>query len=230
MAIYEEVLAWSERLPPWRSDALRRQWGAGPDSLVMLVVGRLAAEKNLDVALQAHAAMQAHHADVKLVFVGDGPMRDALERRCPQARFMGSQTQAELARSYASADLLLFPSLTETFGNVTLEALASGIERRHEQLDAQLLASCSINLVANLTRGCRPFALIENVVTHSEHRGCGYGQALLAYAKAFAWDQGCYKVMLMTGRKDEATFQFYESAGFDRHAKQAFTAKANNSP
>ena len=91
--------------------------------------------------------------------------------------------------------------------------------------DAQLVASCSLNLVANLTRGCRPFAVIENVVTHSEHRGCGYGQALLAHAKAFAWGQGCYKVMLMTSSKDPATLRFYESAGFDRHDKQAFTAK-----
>jgi len=91
--------------------------------------------------------------------------------------------------------------------------------------DAQLVASCSINLVANLTRGCRPFALIENVVTHSEHRGRGYGQALLAHALAFAWGQGCYKVMLMTSSKDPATLRFYEAAGFDRHDKQAFIAK-----
>ena len=91
--------------------------------------------------------------------------------------------------------------------------------------DAQLVASCSISLVANLTRGCRPFALIENVVTHSAHRGCGYGQALLAHAKAFAWGQGCYKVMLMTSSKDPAILRFYEAAGFDRHDKQAFIAK-----
>jgi glycosyltransferase involved in cell wall biosynthesis len=106
---------------------LRRQWGAGPDSLVMLVVGRLAAEKNLDVALQAHAAMQAHHADVKLVFVGDGPLRESLQQRCPQAEFAGMRRHEELAGYYASADLFVFPSLTETFGNVTIEALASGL-------------------------------------------------------------------------------------------------------
>lgn len=92
--------------------------------------------------------------------------------------------------------------------------------------DTRLLASCSISLAANLTRGCRPFALIENVVTHSEFRGRGYGQALLAHALAFAWGQGCYKVMLMTSSKDPATLRFYESAGFDRHDKQAFIAKA----
>lgn len=113
--------------PQRRSDALRREWGAGSDSLVMLVVGRLAAEKNLDVALQAHAAMQAHHADVKLVFVGDGPLRESLQQRCPQAVFAGMRRHGELAGYYASADLFVFPSLTETFGNVTIEALASGL-------------------------------------------------------------------------------------------------------
>jgi GNAT superfamily N-acetyltransferase len=92
-------------------------------------------------------------------------------------------------------------------------------------LDGQLVASCSINLVANLTRGCRPFALIENVVTHAGYRGCGYGQALLAHALAFAREQDCYKVMLMTSSKDPATLRFYEAAGFDRHDKQAFIAK-----
>jgi GNAT superfamily N-acetyltransferase len=91
--------------------------------------------------------------------------------------------------------------------------------------DARLVASCSISLVANLTRGCRPFALIENVVTHTEHRGRGYGQALLVHAQDFAWEQDCYKVMLMTSSKDPATLRFYESAGFDRHDKQAFIAK-----
>jgi glycosyltransferase involved in cell wall biosynthesis len=113
--------------PQRRSEALRREWGAGPDSLVMLVVGRLAAEKNLDVALQAHAAMQSHHADVKLVFVGDGPLRESLQQRCPQAVFAGMRRHEELAGYYASADLFVFPSLTETFGNVTIEALASGL-------------------------------------------------------------------------------------------------------
>jgi len=92
--------------------------------------------------------------------------------------------------------------------------------------EAQLVASCSINLVANLTRGCRPFALIENVVTHAEYRGRGYGQALMAYAQAFAWEQNCYKVMLMTSSQDPATLRFYETAGFDRYGKQAFIAKA----
>lgn len=91
--------------------------------------------------------------------------------------------------------------------------------------DAHLLASCSISFMANLTRGCRPFALIENVVTHADHRGHGYGQMLLSHALALAWEQGCYKAMLMTSSRDPATLRFYERAGFDRHDKQAFIAK-----
>lgn len=89
----------------------------------------------------------------------------------------------------------------------------------------ELVASCTIALVPNLTRGCRPWGVIENVVTHAAHRGRGLGKAVLAEALAFAWAQGSYKVMLMTGRKDEATLRFYEGAGFDRQGKQAFIAR-----
>ncbi len=110
-----------------RSAALRAQWGAGADSLVLLTVGRLAAEKNLDLAVRAFACMRERHPDVRLVFVGDGPLREHLRQNCPQAVFAGTQTQDALARCYASADLFVFPSLTETFGNVTIEALASGL-------------------------------------------------------------------------------------------------------
>jgi GNAT superfamily N-acetyltransferase len=92
-------------------------------------------------------------------------------------------------------------------------------------VDGQLVSSCTITVIPNLTRGGRPYGLIENVVTHADHRGRGYARAVLQDALSFAWAQGCYKVMLMTGRKDEATLRFYESAGFDRHGKQAFIAR-----
>lgn len=92
-------------------------------------------------------------------------------------------------------------------------------------VDGALVASCTLTVIPNLTRGCRPYGVIENVVTHAAHRKRGHGKALLAHALARAWSQGCYKVMLLTGRKDEATLRFYEGAGFDRHGKQAFVAK-----
>jgi GNAT superfamily N-acetyltransferase len=92
-------------------------------------------------------------------------------------------------------------------------------------LGPELICSCTLTVIPNLTRGCKPYGVIENVVTHASHRNQGHGKALLAHALAHAWSVGCYKVMLLTGRKDEATFKFYESAGFDRHGKQAFLAK-----
>lgn len=92
-------------------------------------------------------------------------------------------------------------------------------------LDGQLVASCNLTIIPNLTRGCRPYGLIENVVTHKAHRSRGLGKAVLARAVEFAWEQNCYKVMLMTGRKDETTLRFYQSAGFDPEGKQAFIAK-----
>ncbi len=89
----------------------------------------------------------------------------------------------------------------------------------------RLVASCTISIIPNLTRSCRPYGLIENVVTHPKFRRNGIGRAILVHARNYAWSQNCYKVMLMTGRKDEGTLKFYESAGFDPHSKQAFTAK-----
>lgn len=93
-------------------------------------------------------------------------------------------------------------------------------------VDGKLVSTCTIAVIPNFTRGCRSYGVIENVVTHARHRRMGYGKALLAHALKFAWSANCYKVMLLTGRKDAATLQFYESAGFDRHAKQAFCVKA----
>ncbi|MDR0779694.1 MAG: GNAT family N-acetyltransferase [Pseudomonadales bacterium] len=88
-----------------------------------------------------------------------------------------------------------------------------------------LVTSCTLTVIPNLTRTCRPYGVIENVVTHAAHRRYGWGKAVLTHALDQAWRQHCYKVMLLTGRKDEGTFRFYEQAGFDRHEKQAFIAK-----
>jgi glycosyltransferase involved in cell wall biosynthesis len=113
--------------PAWRSAALRRSWGAGPADRVLLYVGRLAAEKNLSLLLRAFAAMRQVDPGLRLVLVGDGPMRAALRAGCPEAVLAGPRSGADLAAHYASADLFVFPSLTETWGNVTPEALASGV-------------------------------------------------------------------------------------------------------
>jgi glycosyltransferase involved in cell wall biosynthesis len=112
--------------PEKRSASLRKQWQVNDRTLVILSVGRLAAEKNLDLTVKTYQALKQNNREVKLVFCGDGPYRAKLQADCPDAIFMGMATHAQLAVAYASADLFMFPSLTETFGNVTLEALASG--------------------------------------------------------------------------------------------------------
>ena len=113
--------------PAHRSEALRAQWGLAPDDLAVVCVGRLAHEKNLVMLLQAFEAIVARDPRARLVLVGDGPMRQELQARCPNAIFAGQLRGKSLAEHYASADLFLMPSLTETFGNVTTEAMASGL-------------------------------------------------------------------------------------------------------
>lgn len=113
--------------PRHRSKDLRAQWGASADAPVLLCVGRLAAEKNLDVLLDAWRSVKERTPAVRLVLVGDGPLRAELTQRCPDAIFAGQRTGEDLARHYASADLFVFPSLSETWGNVVTEAMASGL-------------------------------------------------------------------------------------------------------
>ena len=110
-----------------RSEALRAQWGAAPDDLVVTCVGRLAPEKNLVTLVAAFEAIRRQQPRARLVLVGDGPMRKELQARCPDAVFAGQRIGGDLAAHYASADVFLFPSVTETFGNVTTEAMASGL-------------------------------------------------------------------------------------------------------
>jgi ribosomal protein S18 acetylase RimI-like enzyme len=87
-----------------------------------------------------------------------------------------------------------------------------------------LIASCAVTVIPNLTRGCRSYGVIENVVTHRDHRRQGWGRAVMTAGMDFAWSQECYKILLLTGRKDEAVWRFYESLGFDRHEKVGFVA------
>lgn len=113
--------------PARRNEALRSSWGISNDQLVVAYVGRLAAEKNLSLVVQAFTAIHAVQPNARLLFVGDGPLRKQLERSSANYIFAGMRRDEDLAAHYATADLFLFPSLTETFGNVTTEALASGL-------------------------------------------------------------------------------------------------------
>ena len=90
------------------------------------------------------------------------------------------------------------------------------------ETDGKLVASCVITVIPNLTHGARPYALIENVVTDAGYRRQGWASRCLDYAKQLAAQAGCYKIMLMSGSKEESTLRFYERAGYNRKDKTAF--------
>jgi glycosyltransferase involved in cell wall biosynthesis len=113
--------------PARRSQALRDSWGAGPTDPVVLYVGRLAPEKNLPALVAALEEIRARAPQARFVLVGDGPESAAFAARYPDFVFAGLRVGEDLAAHYASGDIFLFPSLTETYGNVTVEAMASGL-------------------------------------------------------------------------------------------------------
>lgn len=113
--------------PGKRDPALRESWGLVGEELVVIYLGRIAAEKNLELAVCAFRELQRSRPDARFVWVGDGPAREKLARENPDFVFCGVQRGADVARHFASGDLFLFPSHSETFGNTTLEAMASGV-------------------------------------------------------------------------------------------------------
>ncbi|GLQ97671.1 glycosyltransferase family 4 protein [Dyella mobilis] len=113
--------------PSRRDNALRESWGVDADTPVVLYVGRIAPEKNLDLAVSTFRAIQQKTPSARYVWVGDGPARAALQAAHPDFIFVGMKRDEALAAHYASADMFSFPSLSETFGNVILEALSAGL-------------------------------------------------------------------------------------------------------
>ena len=113
--------------PARRRQRLRERWGVAPDGLAVIYVGRIAAEKNLGLAIEAFQRIREQRPDSRFVWVGTGPVAARLGREHPEFVFTGMRLGEDLAEHFASADLFLFPSLTETFGNVTIEAMASGV-------------------------------------------------------------------------------------------------------
>ena len=112
--------------------------------------------------------------------------------------------------------------------NTKLENLWNGIldDKNHHIIigvsDNKLLSSCVLIIVPNLTHNQRPYAFIENVITHEAYRNKGYATAILNYAKEIAINENCYKIMLLTGSNRDSTLTFYERAGFNRKDKTAF--------
>lgn len=132
---FERTAVWSRGVdgarfsPAYRSEALRERLGATDETLVLSYVGRLAAEKGLNVALEALVLVeQARPGQVRFLVVGDGPYEGEVRARAPRGTLLTGKLQgAALSEAFASGDVFLFPSTTDTFGNVMLEAMASGL-------------------------------------------------------------------------------------------------------
>lgn len=131
--------------------------------------------------------------------------------------------QKELLELYLSLHEDSIPEQSETLKSTWNEILN---DKNHHLLvniiDGKIVSSCVCVIIPNLTRGIRPYAFIENVVTHEKYRGQGYATECLNYAKKLAQENNCYKMMLLTGSKEEKTLSFYRNAGYNSTDKTAF--------
>jgi len=175
--------------PGRRSESLRAAWGAQARDPVVIHVGRLAPEKNLGALGTSFAAIRRVVPHARFVVVGDGPARAALERDCPFAVFAGERRGEDLAAHYASGDVFVFPSLTETFGNVTLEAMASGLA-----VAAFDYAAAAEHLRAPEAGALAPFGDVEALaragVTLCRDPACiaRLGRAARTKAESLSWE------------------------------------------
>ncbi len=174
--------------PAKRDPDLRRRWGADAHGTVALHVGRLAPEKNLDQLRDTFHAMLAARPDLALVIVGDGPGRQALQKALPEAHFTGFIDAESLTRHYASADIFIFPSLSETWGNVVLEAMASGLAVvAYRQAAGEELIDNDVNGVSLATDDAVGFRDASANLCLEPARYARLGRAARTRALAYRW-------------------------------------------
>ena len=182
--------------PDKRSSAWRARYGIGADEIVYIHVARLVREKQLDVLAGIGHRLAQSAAVRRLVIVGDGPERAALEKELPDAVFTGFQDGEALAEAYASSDVFLFPSDTESFGNVTLEAMASGLPC----LCADATGSRSL-VVQGETGFLATPGDVNEFVTYAEVLATDHvlrqrmGAAARARSRLYDWDEAMARVL-----------------------------------
>ncbi len=175
--------------PLYRSDEWRKQFGASEKTIV-LFVSRLVWEKDLRVLAQAYETMRRHRQDFELVIVGDGHARQDLQQIMPGAHFLGYQSGKTLAESFASADIFAFPSTTETFGLVTLEAMASGLAPVAAKAGGakEIIQEGSSGLFAEPLSGTDLARKVEWLLDHPNYRKV-IAEHALARAQEYRWDR-----------------------------------------
>jgi glycosyltransferase involved in cell wall biosynthesis len=185
--IWRRGVSTDQFTPAKRSETLRRRWGLVPERLALLYVGRLSREKGLDLLPPLGEHLRRSGIDHRFVLVGDGPMRRDLETCCPSAVFTGTLSAGEVATAMASADLFVFPSHTDTAGNVVLEAQASGLPvlvtdeggPREHMRDGETGHVCA---------DLRAFARRVSELTWNAERRLRLGAGARAYALTQRWD------------------------------------------
>ena len=217
--------------PARRSDAWRAERGFAPSDVVVAYVGRLVAEKGLDVFAGVVEGLCARGLGARTLVVGDGPVRAALEARLPDAVFTGHLGGTDLAVAHASADVFVFPSETETFGNVTLEAMASGVPTVCAD------ATGSASLVADGETGflCPPRSIpaftdaVARLVADADLRG-GMGRAAFARAASYSWPAVLGTLVRyyeeVTGRRLREDGDARSHDGFSKHEDAGHTHPA----
>lgn len=176
--------------PERRSRELRAEWGADDDTPVAVCVSRFAPEKNFPLVIEAFEAMRRARPDAKLVLVGDGPLSAELARHKVGTVIAGRLVNGKLSAHYASGDIFLFPSTTETFGNVTLEAMASGLAivayryaaaREHLEHERSALLAPFGDAQAFVSAACR---MVQDLPMAKS-----LGRAARAAARSLTWER-----------------------------------------
>lgn len=176
--------------PRHRSSEWRRKLGFAPDDRVVLFVSRLVWEKNLDLYAEAVQTVSSTMDGVRALVVGDGPAREGLQKLLPDGIFTGHLEGDELSRAYASGDIFLFPSVTESFGNVTLEAMASGLPCIvADAVGSRSLVEHGVNGYHVPPGSGEPFAERLDELTGDAERRKRMGEASRARSLNYTWEQ-----------------------------------------
>lgn len=217
----------------WRSDApygvIHRIAGDGSGGILKAAVDYAAGQTN-SLRIDTHennlvmqnALQKLGFRRSGIIFLEDGSLRIAYERMDGPREAQYEDLQA-LLELYCHLHETQVPEdsdhLRKTWDRIIRE------EDHHVivyEYGGKIVSSCVCVIIPNLTRNVRPYGFLENVVTHEAFRGRGYASKCLAYAEEIARRQNCYKLMLLTGAKDEKTLDFYRKAGFDSSDKTAF--------
>ncbi|MEL6359561.1 MAG: glycosyltransferase family 1 protein [Pseudomonadota bacterium] len=177
--------------PDRRDMAWRRANGIDDTDMLVSFVGRVVLEKGIDVFAEAVSIAAQSHPKIKAVIIGEGPERPRFEKKLPDAVFLGYQQGADLARGYASADVFLNPSITETFGNVTLEAMACGSASIGASASGSrsLIEDGETGLLVDPSKGAEGFGkALSQLFEQGPEVWAAMGQAAHRKSEAFRWD------------------------------------------